>query len=514
MSQTINFEELDQATHDYLVAVRDAEGAGTPGVFVPTKDSLPGCGCIMGPIVIGLTLALTLTTWLNVVYEEPKGVALLQTAGMLVGGWLLVAGFRGSKGSDKVAGTWVYADPLFLYEAFREQVTITAIDDVHEASFTHNYNNGSYQNSVVSIRLSGSRAANITVANEALAERMVVYLNYLAWARGGEGGDRANLPPATLGGLAKYVAKNDNEPLDGENNINLSQIDLDVTEVPEQPSRDRRATLSFVPYVVMLVAAGVCYVAFAFVVNPPVRDDAIFNTVAREGFQEPRFLRAYLTDPRNTRHRDQVKRELAKFYIGPIAHAQTRAADKQLGAALAGVLTELSTADQELVSMRVTETKTPAAKADTKAARQTKLRDGIANGLVNAFMREEWGQPIRLPEGLQPREPLPPRGQQLITFVEPPEGAPAVHFDVSYAVEETGGGQYRVDVTLTIRATIEDQNATTGRFQIAVGADLDDAGMTAAANEVVKRMFGPPGGMPAGGFVPPQPPGVGGAFDP
>src|SRR5215210_3744558 len=98
MATTFNFEELDEATHDYLVAVRDAEGAGSPGVFVATKDALPGCGCIAGPIVIAVTLAATLTTWAGVIYDDPVGVALLQTAGLLLGGWLLVAGFRGGKG--------------------------------------------------------------------------------------------------------------------------------------------------------------------------------------------------------------------------------------------------------------------------------------------------------------------------------------------------------------------------------------------------------------------------------
>ena len=42
MSTTFNFEELDSATHDYLVAVRDAEGLGSPGVFVELADTIRG----------------------------------------------------------------------------------------------------------------------------------------------------------------------------------------------------------------------------------------------------------------------------------------------------------------------------------------------------------------------------------------------------------------------------------------------------------------------------------------
>src|SRR5207249_3126260 len=105
---------------------------------------------------------------------------LLQAAGLLLGGWLFAATFRGAKGSNRVAGNWVYLDPLFLYEAYREQVTVTPVDDVFEARVTHNFNNNAYQNSVVTIMLSGNQVATVTVANENRAEQMRIYLNYLA----------------------------------------------------------------------------------------------------------------------------------------------------------------------------------------------------------------------------------------------------------------------------------------------------------------------------------------------
>ena len=60
----------------------------------------------------------------------------------------------------------MYADPLHLYEANREQVKITRIDDVVEANFTHNYNNGSYQNSVIRILLEGNTVTAVSFKNE------------------------------------------------------------------------------------------------------------------------------------------------------------------------------------------------------------------------------------------------------------------------------------------------------------------------------------------------------------
>src|SRR5215210_2955474 len=116
--------------------------------------------------------------------------------------------------------------------------------------------------------MGGNAVSVVTLVNEARAEQMVVYLNYLAWARGPDGGERATLAPAVLGGLAKYVAKNDHEPLDAESNINLNLIELDINEVPEEPTREGRAMPAFLPYLVMLGFAVLCFVVMAFVVNP------------------------------------------------------------------------------------------------------------------------------------------------------------------------------------------------------------------------------------------------------
>jgi hypothetical protein len=494
MSTTFNFEELDDATHDYLVAVRDAEGLGSPGVFVATSDSLPGCGCIAGPILIVVTLMLTLTTWLGIIYDDPVGVALLQTGGLLVGGWLLIAGFRGGKGSDKVAGTWVYADPLFLYEAYREQVTATPIDEVVEAHFTHNYNNGAYQNSVVNISMGGNAVSTITIVNEARAEQMVVYLNYLAWARGPDGGERANLPAATLGGLAKYVAKNDHEPLDAESNINLNLIELDITEVPEEPTREGRATPAIVPYLVMLGFGVVCFFFLAFVINPPLRDDAIYDAIMKA--PEPRFLRAYLVDKRNKLHRKEVTDKLSQFYDPAILHVKTHGTDVSLKRGMADVLESVKTADQPVVSIRVTEKNTPPGKEGSKSARESSLRTEFVNGLTGEFKRQQWGQPVPPPGGMVFKETPPPVGDQLLAFIEAPEEAKNVHFDITYTISPADFGASQITLYVEIRANIEDANPA-GRSTIIVPgtftvADFENhSGLVKKVqDELVKAMVG------------------------
>ena len=54
---------------------------------------------------------------------------------------------------------------------------------------------------------------------------------------------------------------------DAESNINLNLIELDITEVPEQPERVGRATPAIIPYLVMLAGATVCFFVMAFVVS-------------------------------------------------------------------------------------------------------------------------------------------------------------------------------------------------------------------------------------------------------
>lgn len=431
MATTYTLEELDDETREYLIEVRDREGRGSPGVFAPVRNPWPAVGCIVGPIVIATTLLGTLLS--DIILDDPNGVALLQTAGLLLGGWMFVAAFRvwSRKGSKKVAGNWVYADPLYLYQARGEQVAVTDATDVIEAQFTHNYNNGSYQNSVIRLRLPGNAVVSVTIAHEQRAENMVVYYNYLAWARGPEGGDRANLPPATLGGLAKYVAKHDNEPLDAEGNVDLSRVELDIDEVPEEPQRAGRAIPNVIPYVALLVAGVACFLVMRDV-NVSYRDDAAFEAVTKPP-EEPRFLRVYLVDERNQRHREQVYGRLAGFYDTPIAtitvtNAQT--GDPELKRGMVELLKSLKRVDQPLVSIRVREKAPPAGQDAGSAGRAKDLTTGIADKITDVFGR--WMPPVPPPAGMTFTVPPPPLGHQLMAFVEAPEDAKAAHLDVTY----------------------------------------------------------------------------------
>lgn len=450
MTQTFVFEELDETTRNYLISVRDSDGVGAPGIFARFRSAMAGWGCLFGPLIIALTLALTLTNMTDLVFKDPVRVAFLQTAGIVLGGWLLFAGLRSRrmKGGKRLAGNWVYLDALHVYEGYREQVKITRIDEATEASFTHNYSNGAYQNSVVNIVLGPHASRTVAIKDEKRAEQMVIFVNYLAWARSPDGGNRAALPPASLGGLAKYVAKNDAEPKDAEDNINLNLVELAITEVPEGPAREGRAMPSLLPYLAILIAGAGIFYAMAYIVNPPIRDEAIYKAVIKEPC-EPLYLRAYLHDDRNTRHREDVQKRLAREYDDAIQQLRAIPLKKPdpLREGMIQILDSLKSPEHPAVSLKVSET----GAAPGAESRVTKLRDGLV-GKIEAkranpdakdpdYYVAEGGivgglclikGPVQPPDGIPYVIPRTPVGLQLIEFAQMPEDARHAHFEVAY----------------------------------------------------------------------------------
>ena len=333
----------------------------------------------------------------------------------------------------------------------------------------------------------------------------MVYLNYLAWARGEEGGDRGSLPPATLGGLAKYVARNDAEPKDGDGNINLNLIELDITEVPEEPTRERRAMPAVLPYLFILIPGAGVFFVMSRVINPPMRDDAIYEAVTRNTqppSTEPRFLRAYLIDERNKRHRKQVLDLLAGFYTPVINHVENRTASPELKAGMVKLLESLRAADQPIVSLRVTELMDgkPSGKSGA-GERQKKLREDLVGGKTNTGggggILDEFAKvspPIQAPPGvIFPQQP-PPIGHQLIAFAEAPDEAKNAHIEVTYELKPgTDANSYRVEVTITIRTDVEAPPVATDHVLMPVEftlAQLDGPGMDVIRDQIVKDLVG------------------------
>jgi hypothetical protein len=462
--QTFNFQELDEETRSYLITVREAKGKGMPGLFAVTASSFPGCALLTGIFLIPLTLAFTLTDWVDIVYKDPVRVAFLQTAGLVVGIWLVFAFFRthGWKGNSRRAGYWAYADGLHLYLAYREQVGVVAMADVGKAKFTHNYNNGKYQNSTVTVRLTDHSEARFTLTEELRAEQFVTFINYLVWAREEGTGQVTELEPAQLGAVARYVARNDVEPKNHEGKLDPDLAATDLDEIPEEPKKVGQATPAILPYIAILVLAAVVFPFMAFVINPPIRDNAIYDAVMHQP-TEPRMLRAYLIDPRNTLHREKVLAEMSRHYSQVIQQVKTHAEQPEIRDGMVRILEAMKAEpDQPVVSVRVSE-RGPNALAEGREKRVNKVRDAFVGGdgllgpngkgVLDVFA--DVAPPIQPPAGVVFLEKPPPIGHQLLAFVAPPEEAKHAHFEISYEFRPAGKGDvYILNANLELRLDV------------------------------------------------------------
>lgn len=490
---TFLLEELDDATRSYLIEVRDRQGSGMPGVFSPVAHPW-GCGCGCGSIIIGLTLVLTLTTMMGVIYNDPDRVALLQTAGLLVGGWLVFSWYRGrgKRGDRATAGNWVYVDPLHLYQARAEQVLITPIADVAGATCNHiEDNNGKYQKSSVTLSWPGGSKYTLFVSDQVRAEQLITFINYVAWARGPEGGTRASLPPGDLGALGSAVARTEQEPHDADGNPAPSLTGVDVRTVPDAPHREKRSVPRVLPYIVLILAGAACFMLMREI-NIPLRDNATYDAVV-EIPQEPFKLRIYLLDQRNTRHRAEVYTLLERFYTRKaIGWVRANGQDPELREGMAQVLDSLKRADLEVVSIRVKEVKSPAGAEGGAARREEAIRQGIGDKSRAALSAIE--PKVTYPPNLKPPDPQHPVGEQLIAFVAMPEGAPAPHFDIAYRFEPAANGQYDLYCTVTVRTDVAanpvaSKDLLIGRYPAGV-VDID--AVNTLILRVVRDLIGSP----------------------
>ena len=207
---------------------------------------------------------------------------MFQTAGVMLGGWLVVYAFRRWFASGrKFAGFFTYFDPTHVYQVEGESVTVTDVSDFESVDVVHSHSNGSYGGSRVNFELNGRRLA-VPVTGEAKADLIEEY--YRSVVKLEEHDDRKwrDLPAAEMGGVAKYVATKEEMPYDA------SDIRLEVTETPEKPEREHRAGPALLRYAVILGIGGLVYLAF-WKMNDPVRDARAFARAADAG--APGFAR-------------------------------------------------------------------------------------------------------------------------------------------------------------------------------------------------------------------------------
>jgi hypothetical protein len=315
---------------------------------------------------------------------------------------------------------------MYVWEGNGGSVAVTPLQNLVEARGVENESNGSYQNTTVFLEFS-NRRSSFTVSRRDKAQEMVVFLNVLAWIRTNpEAGELGKLPPHLMGGFARDAAGERGAP------ATASQIEVDVDDIPD-PSHANARSGGLLWYV-LIVLFGVGSVFALREINRPLRDEAVFDMV--KGRPAPE-LRAYLTDKRNVRFRQQVQDMLAAHYAPPMDVIRQGGKDEKLRNGLLSIVESLRTAEQPAVSLRVVEKPNPEVKAagfkpDEAKQREELARRNVTEGLCQVI------------------------GNDLVFFAEAPDGvSPMVDVEYQFVPTIQGGNTMRLKWTVKLRNDVE-----------------------------------------------------------
>jgi hypothetical protein len=410
MPLVCKFEELDDATREYLHEVRARKGRGTPGIYAPTSNPRPMLALIFGPLV-----GLILLIWGFSSAKPAWAVALLETAGFLIGGWSITYAIRRwLAGRGRVyGGHFAYFDPLYAYQVNGEKVAITSLKSVSGVGALPA---GDNRPSRVEFELKGDRTVTIPVRSLVDAQLVEEYYAALDELEHQKDGPWTNAPFVELGAAAKYAAEEDELP------PKSARLDLDFDEIPADPGREHRAGFG-APALLVILLATVAVYGLLWLVNIPVGDELAFDH-AKDGGAPG--LRGYLLDERNTRHRDEATQLLSKAYNEPITRLKSRPPGQQpeLRDGMIKLVESLRTATTPVVSIVVEKKKGDAVITNDGLAGQ--LRTEVADGLARSI------------------------GPKLIAFAQPAQGKPA-HLTIRYEIQDTGNGQRSVSYDVEIR---------------------------------------------------------------
>ena len=130
MLRTIDYIQVDDDTKAYLRAVRNGNGVGAPGVYHPVSSGWPGVALIAGLFIIPLFV------WAGYTSNKPAWAnAMLQTAGVVLGGWLILYAIRRwTASADKYAGHFYYFDPLHVFVGQGEQLQYARVKEEMEVT--------------------------------------------------------------------------------------------------------------------------------------------------------------------------------------------------------------------------------------------------------------------------------------------------------------------------------------------------------------------------------------------
>lgn len=452
--KSYQYEQLDADAKAYLRFVRDGKGRGSPGVFLPFKSKKPTWALIVGLLVMALFL------WIG--YTSTKAgwaVALLQTAGVLLGGWMVVFAFRRWLANpDKYAGHFVYFDPEHVFYGMGEEIQIAKVgrDPTVEPRGEN------------LVRFDTERGAfTVPALSRVLAQYVTDYYEALKWVRSRNEGRWVDLTSAEAGAVARYLVEEDREP------NTLSDTGLEVEEIPNQVSVVSGPSMGLLRYLTVLGAGVGIYALFAFT-NPAILDDAAFERAKaaiaeakahnanpaekpeNKGFTGAYALRDYLLNPKHTRHRDEAFKLLAELYTGPIRDL------KNLDGVDSGLRDEVISILEDVKKLE-----TPAISIRISLWNSTKNDYVELGGDEDDLGNRDRGKQVRslFADGFATAV-----GKDLVVCGEAPKGKNA-HIEVKYRNDPLGSNTFswRVEV----RTNIEQAQGARGSGTVQVGQNFN-----------------------------------------
>jgi hypothetical protein len=422
MEQRFEAEELDSDTIDYLQKVVGREGRGMPGIYFDASEarvwaaSYPWWGIICGPIVMTVTYMLTAGST-----GAPLATAMLMTGGFMLGGWMIVMAIRSflARNRSDYLGCFIYVDPLHIWTGTGTGVWVTPIEMIVGAVHEHHHDeNGNYKNTTVGLTLADGNVS-LSLKSMSKARKLEEYLNALVDITGGSAAER---------GYAALVE------------IEVSDEDDERQSVKEIPTpRKERTSWFWLPYVALVLTTGlVMFGSYQLAVIE--RDDGLWEEVKTRQAPDLRF---YLLDRRNTRHRKEAMDRLRALHE-PIAQRIEQQGDKTLAMGLAAIVRQASSEGNPLITILI-----------TKQEKSPTTPEGYLSAGVLETMNRNLIEDItdRLSKHI---------GQQTADFAQVTEAPAMIEFTPKVTVppQGAGGGNVRIDWTVTLQATPEAEKRT------------------------------------------------------
>jgi hypothetical protein len=396
MLESFDYAQLNPEAKQYLADVRRINGRGAPGIYQAVSDKRPYWALGVGICVLPLFLWIGYTS-----SKAPWATALLQTAGILLGGWLIWFGIRRwVVNTENFGGYFYYFDADHAFIGSGERLSLARIPPDAEV----------VPKGPLSLRVSTEMDEfRVPVPSRPFADQVADYYHALAWVRDREDGPFFDLDIDEAGAVAKYMAEENQAPP----NVTEADLRIDSTTDLIRPKGNPKSGVMN-----LLIWFGIAAAAYAvFMSTNGIFQDNMAFANARDNLGKNsqdkvtggQGLRDYLLNERNTRNREEAKQLLAKLYDAPIAAVKGNPdSDPQLRDGMIALLESLRSPETPAVSISVTDTNS------TGSNYERGLRSRFADGLATAI------------------------GKDLIVFGEAPTDKPAL---LKIVYETNAGGK-------------------------------------------------------------------------